>query len=900
MKRIHLTTKPPKIKRTVFDGASSKFQTKHVRMTYNGSDVSNSNNTNQEVTNQLAQIDYPADQFDFQCEDNVNSNPGRINLTYAEKRKRVMGAWDLLRDKLIETRLEEQSPATHCCCFCESSVDDVIFCQDCGPSAYYCDTCCKRIHQNILFHKPHQWKQTMYVPIQMTNELARKDHICESSYSTSIYAVDVKGLQHTCKIQLCRCEDPAVTFLRYSLWPATPTSPKIGFDLRFMELLSVLQLECCLPAKSFCDALDTMHSNYIKLISNVEKNIYRAVVGDCLTEYNYHRYSLNTRANITESSFATECPICVKTPSIVSMDANFGLVHKQSSGSGQDRQSARHKNLYFLDHGDLRRFIDDYALDSKAPNSECSNFQAGNAIRSKVKNGKLDVTGIFGSVCKHDIPIYFADLVHGERLSYPVYMLKCILENRSSDNLVVMYDIACMLHKHLKKTNNIDVLERCSFAVPVFHSFAHNTECQLMYGQRFADGTGLTDGEGIERLWSYLRGFRKITKEMTINNRQDLLTEAMLHHTEKQIWNLGKKMLEKKKRCVQILKENEAIISGILVDMKESKDVIQTWKEEWKTQSNRKERKALPLTTDEQYAELLHQIESKKQLLDINEADDEKVEMERRIERLISDCSKLKKKTNLTQLQLTSDQGQLLLESAQTKRKSACLVKLKELATDRQYLSSLMKKYAEGQAIGIRISKQFSSNFLKIKKEVDKLNAINNTNLDSKQFLSLESEIYDQLESRKISENQQKAVQSKCLIDHAEEESNNIDIEIKKYLLYLSKQSKEIIDTINNLLPLEGNRFHLGKINYLFVKHFNIETLFHSCFTLFEHTVTDVSIVPRIVHDKLNTELSRSLNLPTEEEMTTIFQEIEQFETNDLNSIYIEKDSDEELDEDDI
>lgn len=68
MKRIHLTTKPPKIKRTVFDGASSKFQTKHVRMTYNGSDVSNSNNINQEVTNQLAQIDYPADQFDFQCE----------------------------------------------------------------------------------------------------------------------------------------------------------------------------------------------------------------------------------------------------------------------------------------------------------------------------------------------------------------------------------------------------------------------------------------------------------------------------------------------------------------------------------------------------------------------------------------------------------------------------------------------------------------------------------------------------------------------------------------------------------------------------------------------------------------------------------------------------------------
>lgn len=64
---------------------------------------------------------------------------------------------------------------------------------------------------------------------------------------------------------------------------------------------------------------------------------------------------------------------------------------------------------------------------------------------------------------------------------------------------------------------------------------------QLNYGQRCTPGTGLTDGEGIERLWSYLRGFSKITKEMNLNNRQDLLTEALLHYTEKQVWNLGNK-----------------------------------------------------------------------------------------------------------------------------------------------------------------------------------------------------------------------------------------------------------------------------------------------------------------------------------------------------------------------
>ncbi|CAG2254524.1 unnamed protein product [Mytilus edulis] len=433
MKRIHFKRKPPKVKRTVFDGTRTK--TKYVRMTpVVAEDVKIEEVTHQNNEKRTFQTIFSCPENSGSC--TLKTTKGNTGNTYSEKRKKVMEAWDLLREKLLVTRIEEFSPASYSCCFCDSQEQEIIYCQDCGPTAYYCHTCCMRIHKNILFHKPHQWKQSMYVPMLMTNELARKDHVCETSYSSTIYAVDVKGSQHVCKINLCRCEDPAVTLLRYSLWPATPTNPRISFDLRFMELLSILQLECCLPAKSFCEALEALHSNYIKLISNAEKNIYRSVVGDCLTEYNFHRSSLNTRKNITESSFSTECPICLKTPSIVSMDANFGLVHKCSSGIDQGRQSARHKNLFFLDHGDLKKFIDDYAVETKSTNSECSNFQAGSVI----------------SVCKHDIPIYFADLAHGERLSYPVYILKCVLENRPNDHLVVMYDIACMLHKHLQVT----------------------------------------------------------------------------------------------------------------------------------------------------------------------------------------------------------------------------------------------------------------------------------------------------------------------------------------------------------------------------------------------------------------------------------------------------------------
>lgn len=61
---------------------------------------------------------------------------------------------------------------------------------------------------------------------------------------------------------------------------------------------------------------------------------------------------------------------------------------------------------------------------------------------------------------------------------------------------------------------------------------------QVTYGQRYSKGTGLVDGEGMERLWSYLRRFLW-TKEMTLPNRQDLLTSALLHYSRRNFDSLG-------------------------------------------------------------------------------------------------------------------------------------------------------------------------------------------------------------------------------------------------------------------------------------------------------------------------------------------------------------------------
>ena len=57
---------------------------------------------------------------------------------------------------------------------------------------------------------------------------------------------------------------------------------------------------------------------------------------------------------------------------------------------------------------------------------------------------------------------------------------------------------------------------------------------------RYQIGFGLTDGEVLERLWSFLRRFSKMTKEMRSAHRVDVLTDALLYYSRLASENLSK------------------------------------------------------------------------------------------------------------------------------------------------------------------------------------------------------------------------------------------------------------------------------------------------------------------------------------------------------------------------
>src|ERR1700690_4018569 len=56
------------------------------------------------------------------------------------------------------------------------------------------------------------------------------------------------------------------------------------------------------------------------------------------------------------------------------------------------------------------------------------------------------------------------------------------------------------------------------FATSAMHAYGHQWACQLVYNPPLRRGLGLTDGEGVERLWSCLRILIGITRSSGVSH----------------------------------------------------------------------------------------------------------------------------------------------------------------------------------------------------------------------------------------------------------------------------------------------------------------------------------------------------------------------------------------------
>lgn len=131
-------------------------------------------------------------------------------------------------------------------------------------------------------------------------------------------------------------------------------------------------------------------------------------------------------------------------------------------------------------------------------------FKAAQESIAKANTGSHDVTAVMALICRHDIPLFWANMTTaGEKQYYAVALMDALMENLPNDWRVgVLYDIACQMHASAVRYGIFNrYIDRLQFAVSVFHAFGHDWPCQIIYHPRKCVGFGLTDGEGCERFW---------------------------------------------------------------------------------------------------------------------------------------------------------------------------------------------------------------------------------------------------------------------------------------------------------------------------------------------------------------------------------------------------------------
>lgn len=71
------------------------------------------------------------------------------------------------------------------------------------------------------------------------------------------------------------------------------------------------------------------------------------------------------------------------------------------------------------------------------------------------------------------------------------------------------------------------------FGTSAMHAYGHQWACQLVYNPRLREGMGLTDGEGVERLWSRLRKLIGVTRSSGVSIARLWLYEAHVMHRDR-------------------------------------------------------------------------------------------------------------------------------------------------------------------------------------------------------------------------------------------------------------------------------------------------------------------------------------------------------------------------------
>ncbi|KAI6103138.1 hypothetical protein EV401DRAFT_1875571 [Pisolithus croceorrhizus] len=204
----------------------------------------------------------------------------------------------------------------------------------------------------------------------------------------------------------------------------------------------------------------------------------------------------------------------------IAMDGNFHHCHQCSAGDCPPFYDP----VYFLPKSQVDNIGQWIDSTCKQPLQQCNMsvpdeaidqcktlYEVADGRKQKVAMDSFDDTGIMALICCHDIPLFFANIdTPGEQQKYSVVLIEHLFSLIPLEaNVVILYDVGYhFIHDISTNDSQYDILSpnftSCiQFTTTAMHAYGHEWACQLVYNPRIVKGLGLSDGEGMERLWSH-------------------------------------------------------------------------------------------------------------------------------------------------------------------------------------------------------------------------------------------------------------------------------------------------------------------------------------------------------------------------------------------------------------
>ncbi|KAH6886607.1 hypothetical protein BKA70DRAFT_1123120 [Coprinopsis sp. MPI-PUGE-AT-0042] len=411
----------------------------------------------------------------------------------------------------------------------------------------------------------------MLAASQTMRNIDRNTRACTCANSTSYINVLCVYFDKLEYHDICLCS-PSCNLIAKGFFPSTPQRPTVAFDLKMLEFMHQLHVRASPNITAWSTALEeVLESQGFKLASKdtlrrklasslrwfrflaatkelvVDKLVSAAASdapegADTANSPDNHAGTSDESCKVPSPYLQKCCPLCfggnwshnpeALADVIVSVDANFQQKRRKPARGAASDHPFRHPTSLFLDEEEVMEVMEDVEQLRPSNNGPATSAPADDAIepgmkvpvsalngchdsftaadekRTKASTQKFADTGVMGLLCRHDRPLFLANMTTpGERQFYVVALLRKLFQHIPATMTVgLLYDIGCQLERSCIKWDFLgDLLKRLTFGISVFHAYGHRWPCQLIYHPRKCSGFGLSDGEGCERFWSAIK-----------------------------------------------------------------------------------------------------------------------------------------------------------------------------------------------------------------------------------------------------------------------------------------------------------------------------------------------------------------------------------------------------------